>query len=215
MTQYDAYIFDLDGTLLDTLQDLTNSVNYALRTFGMPERSRDEVRQFVGNGVRLLIERAVPQGTKDGVTIKVFESFRSHYLEHSLDNTRPYPGIMETLAELSRRGKRMAIVSNKLQPAVSDLNKRFFSQYITTAIGERIGIRRKPSPDMINAALAELGINGGNAVYVGDSDVDIQTARNASLPCISVLWGFRDKAFLLNHDATCCIASPEELLSTD
>ncbi|MDO5446588.1 MAG: HAD family hydrolase [Prevotellaceae bacterium] len=212
MQQYEAYIFDLDGTLLDTLQDLTNSVNYALRTFCMPERSRDEVRQFVGNGVRLLIERAVPQGTKDGMTIKVFETFRNHYLEHSLDNTRPYSGIMETISELHRRGKQLAIVSNKLQPAVTELNNRFFSQYIGAAIGERIGIRRKPSPDMISAALAEIDATCENAVYVGDSDVDILTAQNSSLPCISVLWGFRDKDCLLSHGATCCIASPEELL---
>lgn len=212
MRQYKTYIFDLDGTLLDTLQDLTNSVNYALRFFDMPERTRDEVRQFVGNGVRLLIERAVPTGTKDGITIKVFETFRNHYLEHSLDNTKPYEGIIETLAELKRRGCNLAIVSNKLQPAVTELNNRFFSQYIDIAVGERIGIRRKPAPDMVNTVIKELGVDTDNAVYIGDSDVDIQTATNSNLPCINVLWGFRDEKFLVQHGATTLISSPKDLI---
>lgn len=212
MKQYSTYIFDLDGTLLDTLQDLTNSVNYALHTFSMPERTRDEVRQFVGNGVRLLIERAVPVGTKDGVTIQVFEAFRKHYLDHSLDNTQPYKGILPTLSELKRRGCKIAIVSNKLQPAVTELSNRFFSRYVDVAIGEHVGIRRKPSPDMIEAVVRELNIDKSDAVYIGDSDVDIITARNASLPCISVTWGFRSKQFLLDHEATTLISSPIDLL---
>ena len=225
--EYSAYIFDLDGTLLDTLDDLTQSVNYALRQFSMAERQKDEVRMMVGNGVRLLIERAVPIGTKDGVTIQVFETFRKHYLEHSLDNTRPYPGIIELFAKLKSEGKKIAIVSNKLQPAVSALVDRFFSQYVDVAIGERVGMRRKPAPDMVLEAIRQLDTSSAqnthqpknnnhqpvttNAVYIGDSDTDILTAQNSGLPCISVLWGFRDREFLLKHGATTVVEKPEEI----
>ena len=196
---YDTWIFDLDGTLLDTLDDLKNSVNHALRQFNMPERSRDEIRSFVGNGVRLLVERAVPEGTKDGVTIQVFEAFRQHYLEHSLDNTKPYPGVVDILKKLHEKGKKIAIVSNKLQAGVDDLNRRFFAEYVDVAIGERTGIPHKPAPDMVFEALEKL--RAKNAVYVGDSEVDIETAKNAGLPCLCVLWGFRDEDFLRKHGA--------------
>ena len=219
--EYSAYIFDLDGTILDTLDDLTQSVNYALRQFSMPERSKDEVRMMVGNGVRLLIERAVPAGTKDGVTIQVFDAFRKHYLEHSLDNTRPYPGIIDLFTKLKREGKKIAIVSNKLQPAVTALVDRFFSQYVDVAIGERVGMRRKPAPDMVLEAMRQLGSTPSttsennsptvDAVYIGDSDTDIKTAENSGLPCISVLWGFRDREFLINHGATTLVEKPEEI----
>ena len=219
--EYSAYIFDLDGTILDTLDDLTQSVNYALRQFSMAERQKDEVRMMVGNGVRLLIERAVPTGTKDGVTIQVFETFRKHYLEHSLDNTRPYPGIIGLFAKLKREGKKIAIVSNKLQPAVTALVDRFFSQYVDVAIGERVGMRRKPAPDMVLEAMRQLSSTPSttsennsptvDAVYIGDSDTDIKTAENSGLPCISVLWGFRVREFLINHGATTLVEKPEEI----
>ena len=210
---YSTFIFDLDGTLLDTLQDLAQSVNHALRTFGMAERPRGEIQQMVGNGVRLLVERAVPPGTKDGVTKQVFEAFCKHYLEHSADSTHPYEGIMETLHELKRRGARTAIVSNKLQAGVTELHERFFRDSIDVAIGEQTGIRRKPSPDMVDAALRNLNAGKDGAVYIGDSDVDILTARNSGLPCISVLWGFRSRDFLLNHGADTLISDPKELLT--
>ena len=214
---YSAYIFDLDGTALDTLEDLTQSVNYALRQFAMPERRKEEVRMMIGNGVRLLIERAVPDGTKDAVTIQVFKIFREHYLEHSLDNTRPYPGILELFAKLKHRGSKIAIVSNKLQPAVTDLVDRFFSDYVDVAIGERVGMRRKPAPDMVLEAMRQMGLKPlvqgvQEAVYVGDSDTDILTAQNSGLPCISVSWGFRDKEFLLSHGATTIVERPDEIL---
>ena len=216
--KYNTYIFDLDGTLLDTLQDLANSVNYALRQYGLPEHSLDDVRRFVGNGVRLLMERAVPDGAQHPQFEAVFATFRQHYMEHSLDTTRPYDGIVETIHELKLRGCRLAVVSNKMMAATQELVAHFFPE-IEVAIGEHeaAGIRKKPAPDTVYEALRQLGLVVGgfpaDTVYVGDSDVDIATARNSGLPCISVLWGFRDKPFLLEHGATTFVSTPQELLT--
>lgn len=211
---YSTYIFDLDGTLLDTLTDLAASCNYALRTHGMPEHSIDDVRRFVGNGVRKLMERAIPDGDANPDFEATFATFREHYMVHSLDTTKPYPGIMDALAGLKARGCRLAVVSNKMMAATVELCKYFFPETIEVAIGENEaeGIRKKPAPDTVFAALKQLGVSGDNAVYVGDSDVDLATARNSGLPCISVLWGFRDREFLLDHGATTFITSPKELL---
>ena len=210
----DTYIFDLDGTLLDTLDDLATSVNFALRQYGMPEHSKDDVRRFVGNGVRLLMERAVPDGARNPQFEEAFAAFRQHYMQHSLDTTRPYDGIPEVLRELSRRGYRLAVVSNKMMAATQELIRHFFPE-IPVAIGENevAGIRKKPAPDTVNEALRQLGAKPEQAVYVGDSDVDIETARNSALPCVSVLWGFRDREFLIAHGATTLIEQPEELLA--
>ncbi len=207
-----AIVFDLDGTLLDTLTDLAASANYALRYCGMPEHSTDDVRRFVGNGVRMLMARAVPNGESNPRFEEAFSVFRQHYMQHCLDTTRPYPGIMEALAQLKEKGMTLAIVSNKMQAATEELRQHFFSQYIDVAIGESAGIRRKPAPDTVNEALRRLGISHNEAIYVGDSDVDIATARAAMMPCASVLWGFRDRQFLLDHGATRLLASPEEIL---
>ena len=215
---YDTYIFDLDGTLLDTLGDLATSVNYALRTHHLPEHTVDEVRRMVGNGVRLLIERAVPDGDCNPLFDNVFSVFRQHYLEHSLDTTRPYEGIPEMLAALKQCGCRIAVVSNKFDTATKSLCRHFFPNTVDVAIGENevAGIRKKPAPDTVRAALRQLGVGeGGRAVYVGDSDVDIMTARNSGLPCISVLWGFRNREFLLSHGATTFVSRPEELLTNN
>lgn len=212
MKQYDTYIFDLDGTLLSTLDDLAASTNYALRQHGMPEHTLDEVRWMVGNGVRLLIERATPGGASNPQFDSVFAAFRNHYVEHSLDTTRPYPGIMEMLTELKRRGRRIAVVSNKFYAATQELCRHFFGDTVEVAIGERENIRRKPAPDTVIEALRQLGVGSEGAVYVGDSEVDVETARNSGLPCISVLWGFRDRDFLTEHGATTFITSPEEVL---
>ena len=214
MKQYDTYIFDLDGTLLNTLDDLASSVNFALQSYGMPIHTRDDIRRFVGNGVRLLMIRAVPDGEKNPQFEEVFNTFRQYYMQHSLDSTRPYDGIQEVLLTLRQRGCRLAVVSNKFDAATKELCKYFFPHSIEVAVGEHEaeGIRKKPAPDTVIEALSQLGVNADNAVYVGDSDVDLQTARNAGLPCISVLWGFRDKDFLLAHGATTFITSPQELL---
>lgn len=220
---YDTYIFDLDGTLLDTLSDLAAAVNYALRSHEMPEHSLDDVRRFVGNGVRKLMERAVPDGTENPDFEAVFATFRQYYMAHSLDTTRPYEGIPETLAALKARGCHLAVVSNKMMAATQELCQHFFPDTIEVAIGENeaAGIRKKPAPDTVFAALNALGSprltlgspRQSSAVYVGDSDVDIETARHAGIPCISVLWGFRDRDFLIKHGAKTFISAPSELLS--
>ena len=211
---YSIYIFDLDGTLLDTLGDLAAATNYALRQHGMPEHSIDDVRRFVGNGVRKLMERAIPDGAHNPDFEATFATFRQYYMQHSLDTTQPYEGISETLAALKAKGCRLAVVSNKMMAATQELCQHFFPDTIEVAIGENeaAGIRKKPAPDTVYAALDVLGVGKGNAVYVGDSDVDIQTAANAGLPCISVLWGFRDKAFLTENGAKTFISTPSELL---
>lgn len=214
MTPYQTYIFDLDGTLLDTLRDLAASVNFALRSHSMPEHSIDDVRHFVGNGVRLLMERAVPQGTKNPLFDAAFNTFRQHYMQHSLDTTQPYPGIVDTLHTLRSRGCRIAVVSNKMMAATQALCRHFFPDTVEVAIGEHEaeGIRKKPAPDTVFAALRELGTGPEGAVYVGDSDVDILTAHNSQMPCISVLWGFRDRDFLIQNGAETLISAPSELI---
>ncbi|MBQ1582259.1 MAG: HAD-IIIA family hydrolase [Prevotella sp.] len=211
MNTYKTYIFDLDGTLLDTLNDLHASCNYALRTHGMPERSLEEVRQFVGNGVKKLMERAIPDGLENPLFEDTLQTFRQHYLLHNLDTTLPYPGIMEMLQQLKAQGKRIAVVSNKFYAATQDLCKHFFGDTIQVAIGEREDIKKKPAPDTVLEALRQLQVTRQDAVYVGDSEVDVETARNSGIPCISVLWGFRSKSFLLSHGATTFIETPNEL----
>lgn len=212
--RYQTYVFDLDGTLLDTLGDLAASTNYALRTYGMPEHSLDDVRRFVGNGVRVLMERAVPQGADNPQFEAAFQTFREHYMQHSLDTTKPYDGIIEALEALKAEGCRLAVVSNKMMAATQGLCRHFFRDTIEVAIGEHEaqGIRKKPAPDTVNEAFRQLGVGKERAVYVGDSDVDILTARHSGLPCISVLWGFRDRDFLIQHGAETFISAPSELL---
>ena len=213
---YKTFIFDLDGTLLDTLQDLADSVNYALRQHGMPEHSLDDIRRFVGNGVRLLMELAVPDGAQNPQFEATFATFRQYYMLHSLDTTRPYDGIPELIHELKTRGCKMAVVSNKMMAATQELVRHFFPD-IEVAIGEHeaAGIKKKPAPDTVFEALRQLGISlqPSSVTYVGDSDVDLATARNSGLPCISVLWGFRDRDFLLAHGATTFVEHPLDILT--
>jgi phosphoglycolate phosphatase len=206
-------IFDLDGTLLDTLEDLKEAVNFALRSESMPECTLEQVRNYVGNGVKMLMIRAVPEGEDNPRFEEAFAAFTDYYKEHCLDNTNPYPEIMNLLEELKAIGVRTAIVSNKLDPAVKELHKRFFADTIEAAIGEREDTARKPAPDMVNRAIEELGVKKEQAIYVGDSDVDIQTAKNSGLPCVSVTWGFRDKTFLKKNGAKTFIQTPLELLN--
>lgn len=208
---YDTYVFDLDGTLLSTLGDLAASCNHALRANGMPERTIDEVRRFVGNGVKKLMERAIPGGLDNPLFEKTFADFRQHYMHHNLDTTCPYPGVMEMLESLRSRGKKVAVVSNKFYAATQALCKHFFGDLVDVAIGEREGIRKKPAPDTVNEALAQMNVEKERAVYIGDSDVDIMTANNCGMPCISVLWGFRDYDFLVEHGATIFVTSPLQL----
>jgi len=210
--KYKAIIFDLDGTLTDTLEDLFLSTNYALRSCGLPERGLDEVRRFVGNGIRKLIEKAVPEDTEAVLLERCFEAFRAHYVIHCQDHTCLYPGIASLLTTLHAKGYLMAVVSNKIQASVTELTRTFFQGVIDVAIGEQAGIPRKPAPDMIQAALAGLNVTASETVYVGDSEVDLLTAANAGLPCISVLWGFRSRDFLLAHGASILAESPQDVL---
>lgn len=210
--RYNTVIWDLDGTLLDTLQDLADAVNHALQSCGMPCRTLDEIRQFVGNGVRKLVVRAVPEGEDNPLFDDVFSVFRDYYLAHCQDNTRPYDGVTSILKQLKGHGVRMAIVSNKLQDGVTELHEKWFAEYIDVAVGEREGVRRKPAADMVNIAMEQLGADVKNTIYIGDSDVDILTAQNAGIPCISVSWGFRDREFLMAHGAANIAASPEVVL---
>lgn len=204
-------IFDLDGTLLYTLEDLKNSTNYALEKYSMPKRTLDEIRTFVGNGIRLLIERAVPDGDKNPLFDDVFAAFKEHYSAHSLDCTRPYDGVIEMLKEVKRRGFKTAIVSNKIDSAVKELRDVFFPSLIDVAYGESPTVKRKPAPDTVYAALSELGSEVSESVYVGDSDVDVMTAKNAGMDLVAVSWGFRDKDLLKSMGAGTIIDKPQEL----
>lgn len=197
----DTVIFDMDGTVLDTLADLADAVNFALREYEMPQRTIDEVRAFVGNGVRRLLELSVPDGFSNPQFEEVFARFKEYYAIHCNDKTKAYDGILPLLRELDKEGYALAIVSNKLDSAVKELNEIYFEGIVKVAIGEVEGIAKKPAPDMVEKALKELGKTKETAVYVGDSDVDLKTAENAGLPCISVLWGFRDEIFLKEHGA--------------
>ena len=208
-------IFDLDGTLLNTLDDLADSTNYALAKFGYPTRTIEEVRQFVGNGVAKLIERAIPDGKKNPNFEKCLAIFKENYAQNMYNKTAPYVGILEMLSNLKSKGLKIAVVSNKFDLAVKELCKKYFDGYIDFAAGENEaqGIKQKPAPDTVFTVLKEFELNPEDAVYVGDSDVDIMTAKNSKMPCISVTWGFRDEKFLLENGATILINTPSEIYS--
>ncbi len=211
MKNITTIVFDMDGTVLNTVADLTVSVNYVLDRFGMPGHTEEEYKKFFGSGIRYALECAVPEGTKAETIDEMLPVFKEHYDAHCLDKTGPYDGILELMKALKERGYKMAIVSNKIDSAVKELNERFFSEYVDVAIGEKEGIRRKPAPDTVFTALKELGSDVSEAVYIGDSEVDFQTAVNSGLPCISVLWGFRDKDFLIQQGATVFAETPGEI----
>lgn len=209
---YRAVIFDMDGTLLNTLEDLRDGVNYVLALRGYPERSLEEIREFLGNGIGKLIEQAVPKGVTEEEREEIVKDFRPYYTEHCRIKTGPYPGIMELLKRLKEHNIPMAIVSNKNDAAVRDLAKYYFSEYITVAIGECEGVQKKPSPDSVLKAIRLLGVEKERAVYVGDSEVDRATAANAGMDCVSVTWGFRDEELLKSLEPEYLIHKPEELI---
>ena len=209
---YNTIIFDLDGTLLNTLKDLWVSTNYALTNNGFPERTMEEVRCFVGNGIRTLIKRALPSPVSDEVFEKIFEDFKAHYRIHCNDFTGPYDGIMDLLKELKNREYVMGIASNKLDPAVEQLREEFFGEYIHKAVGVVTGQPAKPDAYMVDKLIGMLEADKGHTLYVGDSQVDVETARNAGLDMVTVLWGFRNRDELEVAGATNFISSPMELL---
>lgn len=213
MNKYKMVIFDMDGTILDTLEDLKNCINYALEVSGFPTRTMNEVRMFVGNGLQKLVERAVPEGTTEEEKEDVFEKLKCYYKDHCTDNTKAYEGILDLLLSLRRDGYMTAVVSNKADFAVQELVHDYFDGLFDYAVGEREDVRKKPAPDAVNAILSKCGLNPDEAIYIGDSDVDIETAKNAHMDCISVLWGFRDRAFLEQHGASVYAEKPEDILS--
>ena len=209
---YQTAVFDLDGTLLDTLEDLYLATNMALERHSLPPRTRDEVRMFVGNGVEMLILRAVPDDTDEDTVLWVLADFKRIYSSICEDHTKPYDGILDMLTALRERGVRIAVVSNKFDAATKKLCAKYFGELVEVAIGERAGVRKKPAPDTVLEALRELGVTADHAVYIGDSDVDIRTAENCGMPCISVTWGLRDEDFLIENGAKTLVDSPETLL---
>lgn len=210
--KYDTVIFDLDGTLLNTLEDLADAVNFVMRANKYPERTIEEVRCFVGNGIRRLMELAVPEGVTGEIFENVFEQFKSYYTDHCQIKTRAYDGIMELLEKLHTEGYGMAIVSNKNHAAVCELNEIYFKKYIQTAIGQKEGIRKKPAPDTVLQALKEMGKQKETALYVGDSEVDFLTAQNTGMDCVLVTWGFRTTEELKTYEPTAFIETPKQLL---
>ena len=213
MKRYKAIIFDLDGTLLDTLADLAEGTNYALRVNGFPERTIDEIRRFVGNGARKLIERAVPDGQIEAALEKVRQDFDIYYKVHCKDHTGPYPGIMEMLQELVQQGYSLGVVSNKPDFAVQERIPEDFPGIFASVSGERQGVAKKPAPDLIWEAMKNLQADSSNAVYVGDSEVDLEAAANAGIPCISVAWGFKGRRFLEEQHAGTIIEVPAEVFA--
>lgn len=210
--RYKLAVFDMDGTILNTLEDLADSTNYALKANGLPERTIDEVRRFVGNGIRLLIERAVPTDTDKELTDKAFDTFKEYYKTHCAVKTRPYDGIKDVLLELRKTGCLTAVVSNKADFAVQDLCKDYFDNLFDFAIGEREGIKKKPAPDSVFEVLSKLNVEKADAVYIGDSDVDFATSVNAGMDVIMVGWGFRDAEFLREKGVKRIIKQPSEIL---
>lgn len=204
-------IFDLDGTLLDTLKDLQNSVNFALKSFNFTVKSLEEVKKSVGNGLRMLICGCLPNGSDDKTVDAVLFKMKEYYRQHCHDETKPYDGVPELLECLRAEGYHMAIVSNKAAPMARELHRVFFPQTIAVSVGETESLKRKPAPDMVFEALQQLGAEITDAIYIGDSEVDIQTAENAGLPCLCVGWGFRSEEALLAAGAKTVYHMPEEL----
>lgn len=212
MSKYKAVIFDLDGTLLDTLDDLWDAVNHTMLLFGFPKRTRDEVRSFVGNGVDRLIELCVPDGRNNPRFTDAVAEYRRYYAEHSEIKTRLYSGTGELIDRLILNGCICVVVSNKMHEATVTLCRKYFPA-VNNAYGEREsdGIRRKPYPDMVIKAMNDIGVKPSECVYIGDSEVDIETARNSDIDCISVLWGFRDRELLESSGAACFAENTDEL----
>ena len=210
--QIDTVIFDLDGTLLYTLDGLYDAFNYAISQFGYKERTKDEIKSFVGNGIKKAIEKSLPYKVSDKELSNIIEIFKEYYIKNMYVKTKAYDGIIEMLSELKNKGYKIGVVSNKYDEAVKELCERYFKGYVQVAIGEGNGVERKPSSTGLIKAIKELNSQQEKTIYIGDSEVDIQTAKNAEVPCISVLWGFKDKEFLLNNGAKIFAEVPNDII---
>lgn len=210
--KYETYVFDMDGTILNTIEDLTVSTNYAMEKMGYKSHTIDEVKWFVGNGIMTLIKRAVPEGTSEEDILNTYDVFMEHYNAHCKDLTKPYDGIIELLNGLKKAGKKLAVVSNKADGPVKKLADEEFPGLFDIAIGEKTGINKKPARDMVDEALRCLKADRKGAVYIGDTNVDYETARNSELECILVSWGFRGRQFIEQYDAEYYVDRPEEIL---
>ena len=207
-----AVIFDLDGTLLNTLGDLRAATNHALEVRGLPPHSMEEIRQFIGNGIRLLICRAMPEGTPEAEIDAALDDFKAYYAAHIHDRTVPYDGIPQLLTALRERGIKVAVLSNKIDSASQQLIDYFFPGKTDVVFGEHVGVPRKPDPTSCRMVMQQLGVQPEQVLYVGDSGTDMQTAKNAGLYAVGVTWGFRSKEVLLEYGADVLVHRPEQIL---
>ncbi len=207
-----AVIFDLDGTLLNTLGDLRAATNHALEVRGLPPHSMEEIRQFIGNGIRLLICRAMPEGTPEAEIDAALDDFKAYYAAHIHDRTVPYDGIPQLLTALRKRGIQVAVLSNKIDSASQQLIEYFFPGKTDVVFGEHVGVPRKPDPTSCRMVMQQLGVQPEQVLYVGDSGTDMQTAKNAGLYAVGVTWGFRSKEVLLEYGADILVHRPEQIL---
>ena len=211
--KYQAVLFDMDGTVLDTLDDLCDSISHSLAEFSLPQVSREHVRQCLGNGAAFLVSHSIPAGSSPELEADVLAFYKPWYDAHCLIKTAPYEGILPMMQSLKEQGLRLAIISNKPDRAVQELSDAFFPGLLELSVGESPSVRRKPAPDTVLTASSQIGLSVDQCVYVGDSEVDLQTARNAGMDCISVTWGFRDEAQLIEAGASVLVRTPEELES--
>ena len=209
--RYKAVLFDMDGTVLDTLDDLADSVNRSLREFGLPEVSRFQVGQSLGNGAKYLIRHCLPEGSDEALCEQVLSFYKPWYDAHCRIKTKPYDGILQLMETLRADGVSQAIISNKPDSAVQELAEAFFPGLMDVVIGESPAVKRKPSPDTVLAAASQMGLMASDCVYIGDTEVDLETARNAGMDCIPVSWGFRTEEQLRAAGAEEIIRSPEDL----
>ena len=211
--KYQAVLFDMDGTVLDTLDDLCDSINHSLAEFSLPPVSREHVRQCLGNGAAFLVSHSIPAGSSPELEANVLAFYKPWYDAHCLIKTAPYEGILPMMQSLKEHGLRLAIISNKPDRAVQELSDAFFPGLLELSVGESPSVRRKPAPDTVLTAASQIGLSVDQCVYVGDSEVDLQTARNAGMDCISVTWGFRDETQLIEAGASVLVRTPEDLES--
>jgi len=210
--KYKLYIFDLDGTILDTLTDLWRAVNYTMRKYGYPTLEKSEVADRTGNGIARLVSLSLPSGTDEDIQKRALATFKEYYVEHCADNTKPYEHIKEVILSLKNGGAKCAVISNKADEAVQKLARDYFDGLFDAVVGQKDGVRQKPYPDEVESVLDELGVQKQDALYIGDSEVDVQTANNAGLDLIAVSWGFRGRARLLESGAKVIVDTPERIL---